>query len=269
MEGLFVRAHQRVRPGYWNLAPGQDAPAFRLRVRALPRYLIDRITVRRAFKRQTEIAPWITADALQILEGLLQPDDVGVEFGSGGSTTWFAARVGHLHSVEANPRWHADVESRIADGRVQNVSYHLAAGIASDHGTPQARDSYVNFAPDLEPESQDFVFIDGEYRDECALRALDLVRPGGAIILDNANTYLPNASRSPWKVDGPATGLWQEFVERTAGWRSMWTTNGVWDTAFWIRPGSSDAESTAAESGEESTGEHTLDELEDSRLSSA
>src|SRR5690349_8508790 len=93
MEGLFVRAHKRVRPGYWSLAPGQTAPAFRLRVRTLPRYLVDRVTTRRTFKRQTEVTPWIPADALQILEGLLQPTDVGVEFGSGGSTTWFASRV--------------------------------------------------------------------------------------------------------------------------------------------------------------------------------
>jgi hypothetical protein len=123
---------------------------------------------------------------------------------------------------------------------VQNVSYHLAFGGLSHHGSPAARDSYVNVAPELGPESQDFVFIDGEYRDECALRALDLVRPGGVIVLDNANTYLPNTSRSPWKVDGPATELWEKFVECTSGWQSMWTTNGVWDTAFWIKPASDD-----------------------------
>lgn len=236
MEGLFVRAHKRVRPGYWNLAPGQHPPAFRLRPGALPRYLADRVAVRRAFKRQTEVTPWITADSLEILEGLLEPDHVGVEFGSGGSTAWFAARVGHLHSVEANPVWHAEVTSRLATESVRNVSYYLASSDEHGYGTPAARDEYVNFAPDLGSESQDFVFIDGEYRDECAMRALKLVRPGGTIILDNANTYLPNDLRSPWKVDAPATELWSRFVEATSDWASTWTTNGVWDTAFWTKP---------------------------------
>ncbi|MFL6022816.1 MAG: O-methyltransferase, partial [Marmoricola sp.] len=190
----------------------------------------------RRFRRQTEDTPWITADGVAILEGLLRPGDVGVEFGSGGSTTWFASRVEHLHSVEGADPWHAEVTSRLRKAGLDNVSYHLASQLELGVDHPDARQAYVNFAPELAPGSQDFVFVDGEYRDECAMRALELLKPGGVLILDNANTYLPNALRSPWKVARPSTPRWAEFVEATADWRSIWTTNGVWDTAFWFKP---------------------------------
>lgn len=236
MVGLFERAYERLRPERWHLAPGQEAPVFRVSVTGLPRYLVDRAAVRRRFRRQTEDTPWITADGVAILAGLLRPGDVGVEFGSGGSTTWFASRVEYLYSVEGADPWHADVTSRLSKAGLANVSYHLASQLELGIDHPDARQAYVNFAPELAPGSQDFVFVDGEYRDECAMRGLELLKPGGILILDNANTYLPNALRSPWKVARPSTTRWAEFVEATADWRSIWTTNGVWDTAFWFKP---------------------------------
>jgi predicted O-methyltransferase YrrM len=94
----------------------------------------------------------------------------------------------------------------------------------------------VNVVPEIAAESLGFVFVDGEYRDEAALRAITLLKPGGVLVLDNANTYLPSASPVPWKVREPISAQWKEFVARTADWRRIWTTNGVWDTVIWIKP---------------------------------
>jgi hypothetical protein len=30
--------------------------------------------------------------------------------------------------------------------------------------------------------------------------------------------------------------LWKEFLEVVTGWRSIWTSNGVADTAFYYNP---------------------------------
>lgn len=62
----------------------------------------------------------------------------------------------------------------------------------------------------------------------------ELLRPGGVLVLDNAETYLPTTSRSPWNSTAPATPEWQRFVDLSADWRCVWTTNGVWDTAIWF-----------------------------------
>jgi putative heme iron utilization protein len=44
--------------------------------------------------------PWLTKEAILLLERLLRPDDIGLEFGSGRSTIWFAERVEKLISIE-------------------------------------------------------------------------------------------------------------------------------------------------------------------------
>jgi hypothetical protein len=42
--------------------------------------------------------PWLTRQAVEILEDWLKPGYVGLEWGSGRSTLWFARRVSHLTS---------------------------------------------------------------------------------------------------------------------------------------------------------------------------
>ncbi len=50
--------------------------------------------------------PWLTVGAILALEqNVLQPDMRVMEFGSGGSTVFFARRVAHVFSLETNPDW--------------------------------------------------------------------------------------------------------------------------------------------------------------------
>jgi predicted O-methyltransferase YrrM len=138
--------------------------------------------------------------------------------------------------VEGFDEWYEPVARRLAERGVDNVSLHLASADELGYESDAHREAYVGAHPDLEPGSLDFVFVDGEFRDHCALRALTLLRAGGLLLLDNAETYLPSTSRSPWRVEAPATPGWERFAEETRDWRCVWTTNGVWDTAIWIKP---------------------------------
>jgi hypothetical protein len=61
--------------------------------------------------------PWLTKQAVHFLSQTLRADDVGIEFGSGRSTIWFARRLRHLISVENNPLWYAKVSDLIWDIR--------------------------------------------------------------------------------------------------------------------------------------------------------
>jgi hypothetical protein len=79
-----------------------------------------------------------------------------------------------------------------------------------------------------------------ERRDSCALAAVPRVRPGGLLIVDDAHRYLPSISVAPLSL-GPgrraATPTWDEFCSLVADWVPHWTSDGVRDTAIWVRPG--------------------------------
>ena len=48
-----------------------------------------------------------------------------VEFGSGNSALWFAARVGHLLSIEDDADWFAHIQRELACRRITNVRHEL------------------------------------------------------------------------------------------------------------------------------------------------
>ena len=82
----------------------------------------------------------------------------------------------------------------------------------------------------------DYILVDAIYRGECALKAADALRPGGLLIVDNVERYLPDAStRSPERIRGEVSPIWSRVRMRVATWRRLWTTNGVYDTGIWIK----------------------------------
>jgi len=69
--------------------------------------------------------PWFTQRANSLLPTLLKKPDVGLEFGSGRSTFWFARRVAALTSVEHNAFWHKKVSKTLKEQGLSNVQYLL------------------------------------------------------------------------------------------------------------------------------------------------
>jgi predicted O-methyltransferase YrrM len=225
-----------------RLPAGQEPPRVDLTLARLPRLAIDRVALTLARRaRRGEEAPWITEDAIHLLETLMLPSDRGLEYGSGSSTTWLAHRALELRSVEATASWHAQVRDRLSAQGLERAEIVLVDG-DRDPGwnTTEHRDAYVHAHPDLAPGTLDWVFVDGEYRDHCTEHAIELLRPGGLLVIDNVEIYLPGPGRSPWTVDAPVTDLWKQLYDRyLSHWRMVWTTNGVWDTAIWWKPATS------------------------------
>ena len=172
--------------------------------------------------------PWLTRQMVDFLALWLRSSDIAVEWGSGASTRWFAVRVGRLTSIEESGEWYEKVSPQLAD---LDVDYR--------HVVAEA-DGYVAVIDTFPDESIDLCLVDGARRDECALRAVPKIRPGGLLLVDNANWYLPppRSARSP-STRGPgqyAGARWREFARLVADWRCLWTSNGVTDTAAWIKP---------------------------------
>jgi hypothetical protein len=204
-----------------------------------PRYIINRLILM-AYERNNPNSPWLTNSMVDLLDTWLCSTDVGLEFGSGRSTIWFAKQVKHLISVEHDPEWYAKVNKQLHMLREpisERVDYHL---LEVEKAKPETSE-YVKVLEEVKNESLDFCLVDGMARDYCALASIDKLKSGGILIIDNVNWYWPREQKSyspnsRGMSDGFASPVWQECANRLKYWRYVWTSNGVTDTAFWVKP---------------------------------
>jgi len=63
------------------------------------------------------------------------------------------------------------------------------------------------------------------------------------LVIDDVNRYLPSQTRSPASLEStsaPATATWERTAAALIQWRQIWTSNGVSDTAIFVKPSSED-----------------------------
>jgi predicted O-methyltransferase YrrM len=200
-----------------------------------PRYVRAR-AYEMLYQRRNPDDPWLTPEAVRLLDSMLRPTDVGAEFGSGRSTSWLAKRCAHLTSVEHDEAWFAKVSATLAAGRITHVDYRYQPVDKPDE--PGDLSGYAQVAQFLGDESIDFALVDGLYRDYVTLFLLGKIRPGGMIIIDDVHRYLPSLSMAPLALRppaGPVTAEWEQAAAVLAGWRHIWTSNGVSDTAIFVK----------------------------------
>ena len=201
-----------------------------------PQYVLNR-TKLLFYELRHPDHPWLTQQANQILSTLLRQQDVGLEWGSGRSTSWFAQRIKHLTSVEHDEAWYKAVYSKLKVNNISNVNYLLCKLDEGNEKTTES--SYVQVANTFSKESLDLVIIDGKYRSVCANIVLEKIRPGGIIVIDNVERYLPYESISTGSKPNflpPISVEWSHFLNRVNDWRFIWTSNGIWDTVIRFKP---------------------------------
>jgi hypothetical protein len=145
--------------------------------------------------------PWVTFDAIAHLDGLDLRGRRVFEYGSGGSTLYWLRRGASLVSVEHDPRWHARVAALLPAGAP--VDYRLVEPEPAPPGPLDPADpgacrsaaagyaglAFRRYAEQIAafPDGHfDLVLVDGRARPACLARAAPKVRPGGALVLDNA-----------------------------------------------------------------------------------
>lgn len=189
------------------------------------------------YRRKHPDNPWLAGPANAILESFLAKNDVGLEFGSGRSTLWFAQKVSALTSVEHDPDWHNKVTKELALRKLLNVDCLL---VEKDVEEGKGQDAaYVRITEKFPKNGFDFILVDGAYRDSCALASLELLRPGGILIIDDAHWLLPSNSTSPKArtyAQGPASPQWEQFMVAVADWRCIRTSDGIHDTILYFKP---------------------------------
>ncbi len=220
--------------------PGSIACAWGRTLRPLrhltPRYVYDRFAFE-MWQRMHPGMPWITPAAARFLAEWIRPSDLVLEWGSGRSTVWFAERSAKVISVEHDRSWYDRVNKQLNLSETTCTDRRL---FEDNPDRDEYGDSdYVNVVLTIPDGSLDIVLVDGIFRDACALKVVDKVRPGGILIIDNINWYVESQSRSPASRSlgsGAATAQWSNFETVAREWRRVWTTCGVTDTALYFAP---------------------------------
>jgi|SRR5579872_3366800 len=134
--------------------------------------------------------PWFSYAAIDFLETYLKPDMMVCEFGSGGSTFFFARRVRSVYSIEDNAQWFDRVSEGLRKKGLANATLEL---FEFDFKNPvDFQDSeYLNAMPD---EQFDVIVVDGseewtKIRPICFQKAEGHVKKGGIIIVDDSWRY--------------------------------------------------------------------------------
>mgnify|MGYP005847534923 CR=1 FL=1 len=195
-----------------------------------PRYIYNRLR-QAAFEWKNPGAPWLTPYAVSLIDELIRPTDYLLEFGSGRSTIWLAQRCRAIVSVEHDKEWFEKVSPQIKN--LSNVDYrHAKLEAPAGHVPP-----YLSLLDEFPDESFDVLINDGRLRHLVAEKATSKLKPGGLLVLDNAERYLPQLCQiSDLEDSAPTKKNWAEFLKQVENWRKIPTTNGIWSTIILLKP---------------------------------
>ncbi|MBD3251131.1 hypothetical protein GF380_01515 [Candidatus Uhrbacteria bacterium] len=159
--------------------------------------------------------PWITPGSLEHLKSIVQPGWKVFEWGSGGSTAFWARHCAFVVSIEHNLEW---VQRTFELLKRLDVPRHKA----QLQWWPGKDDKFKSYATAIQPyRNLDLVFVDGEAssRGHCLNYALSHVKPGGYLLLDNSN-WLKRDLGEQWERT--------DYVEKDLKWIGQSGTFDWW-----------------------------------------
>lgn len=142
--------------------------------------IISKIPERKGFlkgEQTLEIGyPWLSFGAILFLEEIVNKTQKVLEFGSGGSTVFFARNCGSIKSFETNKEWFKKVEEKVKD--TENAQIYCSS-----------KNDIYNLLEQEIDNSYDIVLVDSYPKDVerivLANMALSKVKHGGYLIVDN------------------------------------------------------------------------------------
>jgi hypothetical protein len=204
------------------------------------KYWLAWIRSRRKDYLLDERLPWITFDAIRFLQTQVKPGIRVFEYGSGGSTLFWTRFGAHCTTIESDAEWETLIRGRLTaaddvDLRlVPGVPPKVNAALDLDSANPEsyATDwpafenwTFVDYVCQIDsfPDGYfDVILVDGHARASCIKHSYRKVKPGGILILDNADIapylsqtqdYLNGFERHRFYGIGPINGiLWQTDI---------------------------------------------------------
>lgn len=109
------------------------------------------------------IMPWYTRPCLKWLNGYVEPAMSVFEYGVGQSSQWYRSRGCYTYGVDTKADWITDFDLQILE---------------------TDENDYIGSIYSIN-QKFDIVVIDGDYRDRCTQHAIECLKPGGYLIIDN------------------------------------------------------------------------------------
>jgi predicted O-methyltransferase YrrM len=154
----------------------------------VPRYVAHNLISR---KPPVELElPWFSYGAIDFLENYLRKETQVFEFGSGGSTLFFAQRAKSVTAVEDNAHWCKLVAAKLAAHRIGNVDLrHVPVTFTTEEAF--ASSDYLNA---VRQSTFDVIIVDGtewtmNVRPICFHAAEKQIAAGGIIVVDDSWRY--------------------------------------------------------------------------------
>lgn len=188
--------------------------------------------------------PWITFRARDWLVHNCQTSWKVLEWGSGGSTLFFATRAGQIVTIEHDPSWFTQVSAALQQISTAKVEMHLVPPIKCDNepvraylsGLPQFKGysfrEYVHCVTQYPLHYFDLIIVDGRARMGCLEIAVNYLAPGGFLLLDNAE--YPRYSDFLRRFQESTVSKWH--FRDFSGLGGYTHTVGVTRTIGWRRP---------------------------------
>jgi SAM-dependent methyltransferase len=134
--------------------------------------------------------PWMNLEIIEWLDKYLKKEMLLFEWGAGGSTIFYAARVNKVISIEYDEAYFGFVQGRLEEK--ENVELILTP----PQETGKLKSFYPEFAGsffdnyvqtiDAHPDHYfDVIVVDGRQRNACFRSALKKLKPDGIIVFDN------------------------------------------------------------------------------------
>ena len=189
--------------------------------------------------------PWVTYRVIDFLEKVLTKEMRVCEFGVGGSTLFFAKRVNELISVEHDDSWAGKVVEEMKKRNYTHWELKIVPPTPHVFPTPPDIADPDNFASSNEnyagmwfkdyacaidnfPDGHfDVVQVDGRVRPSCAKRALNKIKKGGYLVVDDTHRahyswVHTGLDAKEWKkFDGFGPGPHEWEFRQTCAWEKL------------------------------------------------
>lgn len=134
---------------------------------------IRSVTANEVADKDGKPLPWLTYPAISFLEKRLGKDMALFEFGCGNSTLYYAGKVALVYSVEHDKLWFDKISGTLPKNTCLFFCQLEPGG------------DYCHYAIQTGREF-DIIVIDGRDRVNCCKNSIASLKPGGIVILDDA-----------------------------------------------------------------------------------
>lgn len=151
-----------------------------------------------ARKRPLTLAiPWLTFDSIRAIESDIEIGWRIFEYGAGHSTIYWRKFGANVISVENDAGWCRFLRNAVAVEDSPDIKVIYADDM----------ESYVGAVAKCGEAAFDLILADGAFRRECVQIAVNYVKLGGLLVVDNTDWH--------WLRERPLEGIpsnWQKFV---------------------------------------------------------